>query len=227
MTHRTADESKDRNIELMGERLGAQYSALWQQVVQLHIEWSEYVELFGGKSSIVLLNAAAPNFFHLLQDRLFEVTVLHISRLTDPPETGRKLNLTIQNLPHLIENQTLRSTVEALVSEAVQRSAFCRDWRNRRIAHNDLDLLLNQPVTPLESASRKQVNDAISAIANAMNAVQLHYVDGTTEYNFAKPSHGVVALLYALDVGGRIQKEKRERLYKGDYREDDWQSRDI
>lgn len=45
----TAEEAKKRNIEKMGEALGSRYSALWQAVVLLNVNWKEYVELFGTK----------------------------------------------------------------------------------------------------------------------------------------------------------------------------------
>ena len=77
----------------MGEELGSLYHALWQEVVWLHTEWGEYVQLYGTKPSrIRLLNEAAPSFFRLVQDGLFETTVLKIARLTDPPKSLGKPN---------------------------------------------------------------------------------------------------------------------------------------
>ncbi len=54
---RNTDEAKQANIEKMGEPLGVVYSALCQEVSLMHLEWNEYVELFGTKPErIVLLN---------------------------------------------------------------------------------------------------------------------------------------------------------------------------
>ena len=77
MLDRTAEEAKKANIEKMGEPLGALFSALWQEVAVLHFHWKEYVELFGTKPErIALLNRAAPHFFRMLQDELWESTLL-------------------------------------------------------------------------------------------------------------------------------------------------------
>jgi hypothetical protein len=38
-----APEAKARNIEVMGQELGAQYSELWQEIAYLHMKWGEYV----------------------------------------------------------------------------------------------------------------------------------------------------------------------------------------
>jgi len=35
VTHRTAEESKAHNIEMMGEALGTQYAALWREVAMI------------------------------------------------------------------------------------------------------------------------------------------------------------------------------------------------
>jgi len=73
MEDRTAEEAKAANIATMGESLGALYSALWQAVATIHFYWKEYVELFGTKPErLGLLNRAAPAFFRMLQDELWE-----------------------------------------------------------------------------------------------------------------------------------------------------------
>jgi hypothetical protein len=71
MTYRSAEETKKQHIVKMGELLGTQYSALWQEVAYLFMSWSEFVELFGTSANRVeLLNRAAPQFFHMVQEFL-------------------------------------------------------------------------------------------------------------------------------------------------------------
>ena len=97
---RTADEAKLEYITRMGEPLGKLFSALWQEAAWLQSKWIEYVELFGTKRSrIELLNKAAPAFFKVVQDSLWEDTIIHIARLTDPPKSAGKDNLTIHIAP--------------------------------------------------------------------------------------------------------------------------------
>ena len=228
----TVEEMKKSNIEKMGEPLGNQYSALWQEVVLLYVNWGEYVELFGTKAQrIELLNKAAPAFFRMIQDSLWETTVLHLARLTDPPTSmgnKDKQNLTIQNLPELIGDAKTKSEVAALVKVALNETEFCRDWRNRYIAHRDLNLALDeQPAVPLAEASRKQVNDALEAIARVMNAVEKYYLDGGTIYNAADRHNGAVTLLHLL-VDGLKEKQAREaRTLSGELSEDDFAPRDL
>ena len=228
--HQSAQKARQRNIEKMGEALGAQYSALWQEVVLLHTNWKEYVELFGTKPGrIDLLNRAASGFFRMIQDELFETTLLHIARLTDPPESpGGKTNLTIQNLAGLIDDVKTKTNVEKLVETAVKEGTFCRDWRNRRIAHRDLNLALEEkPAVPLADASRRQVNTTLKVIAYVMNAVSGHYLDSQTVFDFGGRHTGAVSLLYVINSGLKVREERAERLLKGEFSEKDLDPADL
>src|SRR5205807_6827029 len=99
-THRTPEETRNHYVSQMGGELGNLFYALWQEVAGLHNEWHEYVQLFGtNQSRIALMNEAAPAFFRIVQDELFDMTVLRIARITDPPKSAGKSNLTIRQLP--------------------------------------------------------------------------------------------------------------------------------
>jgi hypothetical protein len=60
MTLRIGEEVKSNYIERMGEELGTQFYALWQEFNWLAMKWGEYEALYGGGSKRVdLLNEAA------------------------------------------------------------------------------------------------------------------------------------------------------------------------
>jgi hypothetical protein len=215
----TAEEAKAANIEKMGDSLGAIYSALWQECAVVHFDWYEYNELFGEKPDrIVLLNEAAPRFFRLVQDRLWETMLLHLARLTDPAKSfGKddKANLSIKALPDLIADAALKSEVTNLIDEAVKSTEFARDWRNRLIGHRDLKLALQQPTTPLADASRADVKSALKAIATVLNALAAHYLGSTTAFGLSGPLGGAISLLHVLGMGSRARAARRERLTAG------------
>ena len=104
------------------------------------------------------MNRGAAAFFRMIQDELFEARLLHLARLTDPPHSmgnKDKSNLTIQNLPELIDDSKLNAEITSLIEIAKKRTEFCRDWRNRHIAHRDLKLALNDSLaSQLDMASR-------------------------------------------------------------------------
>jgi hypothetical protein len=65
------------------------------------------------------LNQTAPGFFRMLQTELFQTNILHLGRLTDPSKTGKKENLSLQNLPDLVTDADLKKTLTDLL--AVER----------------------------------------------------------------------------------------------------------
>ena len=89
----TAAETKQHHIDVMGKEFGSLYNNLWNEHVWLNTKWDEYTVLFGTKPSrIDLLNQAAGKFFRIVQDSLFEGTLLAISRITDLTKTGKRNN---------------------------------------------------------------------------------------------------------------------------------------
>jgi hypothetical protein len=231
MANETADEAKKVNIEKMGEPLGAVYSALWHAVAIAFLNWKDYTELFGtSPERIAILNRGAPAFFRMIQDELWEMSLLHLARLTDPAQSPGKLdksNLTIAALPALIADETVNGDVTKLVAEANNATAFCRDWRNRHIAHRDLKLALEQPTEPLAEASRTQVKTALNAIAAVLNRVANHYLKSETRFDIAARHNGALTLLYLID-GGLVAKDaKAARLEKGESLDSDLEIRRL
>jgi hypothetical protein len=226
-SHKTADEVKKQHVEKMGDDLGSLFHALWNEVAWLYSKWDEYVELFGTKPSrIELLNKSAPLFFRTVQDSLWADTLLHIARLTDPPKSAGKSNLTIQRLSGLVDKK-VETNVSNLTKIAIEKTAFCRDWRNRRIAHRDLKLAMGEGAKPLEPASRAMVKDALKGIAAVLNAISEYYLDSTIMFDVIKGSFGAVSLLYVLDDGLQAESERRNRIKSGEYRQDDLKARDL
>jgi len=226
--HRTAEEIKQEYIEMMGDDLGSVYYVLWNELAWLYSKWGEYVELFGKKRSRVdLLNMVAGHFFRMVQDSLWEDSLLHIARLTDPPRSAGKENLTIRKLPDLIEEERLKEKVSELIDAAVEKAEFSRDWRNRHIAHKDLRLALRSGAKPLKTASRTKVKEALGAISGVLNALSIHYTDSTTMFEGVRESSGAASLLYVLDNGLRAEEERKKRLKAGNHRAEDFQACDL
>jgi len=221
-TSKSSEEVKQEYLLAMGEELGGLFYALWNEVSWLHMKWAEYVELFGSKPSrIALMNQSASHFFYVVQTCMFEDTLLHIARLTDGPKSAGYENLTIQRLPGLISEQGLARKVAELVDDAVLLSAFCRDWRNRHLAHRDLQLSLGEKVQPLKPASRAEVKLSVDGLGKVLNAVELHYMNSEILFPGILSPDGAVALLYVLHDGLKSEQEKRVRRRSGEYRPDD------
>jgi len=227
---RSAEQIKIQNMALMGDELGELYSALWQQVTWLYTKWGEYLTLFGTKQSrIELLNSTAPAFFKTVQDSLWEDVLLHITRITDSPKTAKKDNLSFLRLPGLILDSKLKVTTEQLLTTAIDASAFARDWRNRRIAHSDLKLMLLLSAEPLAAASRSHVQSTLSALAAVLNCISNSYLNSTTMFEFClEPSPGgALTLLHYLHDGQEAKTSRKERVESGIFSPEDIQKRNL
>lgn len=216
----------------MGEPVGSIYSQLWQELAWLYRTWAEFVALFGTKESrVTLLNEAAPAFTRIVQDALWEGVILHIARLTDPPKSMGKTNLSVCALEDAISDPELKAKVSSLVKDALLASEFCRDWRNRHLAHRDLDLALKRGAKPLETASRLKVKEALDGLSNVLNALSQHYFDSSTMFDLdlriGGGSGGAMSLLHIIDVGVQAEKSQKERRRSGHFDPNDYRPRDL
>jgi len=212
----TAGEVREEHLASMGPHLGPVYNALWNEVAWLHAKWHEYKELYGEKPPrLELLNRASGFFFRIVQDTLWENTLLHLARLTDPSRSAGRQNLTVLQLPSLVNDPGLREQLEALLTEAKSKAEFARDWRNRHIAHRDLDKALGKGAEPLAAASRNHVDEALRALAAGLNRVNTFYLKSTLTFDVIAPMTGGVALLYVLRDGLVAREKRLERLRAG------------
>ena len=224
-SHSTTEEVKQEHIENLGSALGSLFHELWNEVAWLYMKWEEYVELFGKTPTrIDLLNQSAPVFFKIVQDSLWEDVLLHISRLTDPPKSSGKKNLTIQCLPSLVDEK-IRETVSKQITYAIEKTRFCRDWRNRHIAHRDLKLSMGKHAEPLEPASRAKVKDALESISKVLNVISEYYMKSIIAFDLIIGPGGALDLLYVLDDGIRRDIERRKRIEAGKYLAEDLEHR--
>lgn len=197
------EQVRDRSVAAMPTPLGEIHYALHNEVAWLHLKWKDFRALFGREQETIdLLNAAAPAFFHALQRMMWEDVLLHLCRLTDPPQSGRRDNLTVRRLPDLMPDANLQNQLRALVNDAKQNAEFARDWRNRRLAHRELPPTSGEVAQPLASASRQHVENALAAIRRTMNCIEQHYLDGPVSYeNSIEALGGVASLLGRLRRG--------------------------
>jgi hypothetical protein len=120
---------------------------LINECCHLHIKWSEYVTLFGhDEDRITLLNLTAPAFFRIVEDSLWEDILLHICRMTDADRNV----LSLGRLARLVK-PAIRDEVETQLASVVATTSFAKDWRDRHIAHRNLQLALNESVTTARS----------------------------------------------------------------------------
>jgi len=223
MSTLSADEVRDKNVAAMGKELGELFTALSNELTFLSWHWQQFSDLYLGKQArFEVMNRAAPFFFWLLQRSWWEESLLGITRLVAPPESMGKANLTFQRLPGLIGDEELRAKTERLIKVVVSDSAFAKTWRNKRIAHRDLDLALKRSRVPLPPATHTHVERVLERLAQILNDVERHFANSSTIYHKSPITHGALDLLYVVRDGLRREEVRQKRLEKGEYRPEDW-----
>lgn len=206
MVARSMDEVRSEYISSMGQELGASFYELYRKLVELHVLWQQYRQLFGSDPETVhLLNRTSGLFFKIVQDELWDSVLLGVSRMTDPPATGKKKNLTIQSLPPLISNTELQGEVQNLCDKALAAAEFAREHRNKRIAHQDDDYLSNRNSDPLSGISRALVEKMLAALRAVLNRLDLHFRDNTVMYEDFVDESGARLLVHKLRKLERLQ----------------------
>jgi hypothetical protein len=200
---------RNRYITAMGEELGAYFYDLTREVILLYTKWTEFVELFGTKPSRVdLLNAAAPEFFHLLDCILWNDMLIHLARLTD---RRTRHTLTIQKLPRLV-SKAAEQTVHSLVGIACDKAKFCLDPRNKLLAHTARELAAESKIASLTLGSREQMREALASIAAALCEVHRHYLHQEMRFD-DRPRGWALALLRVVHLGVEARTDKRSRAW--------------
>jgi hypothetical protein len=197
-------------IAVMGEELGSSFFQLHRRLIELHVVWQQYRQLFGHDAETVdLLNRTAGLFFKIVQDELWDSVLLGISRITDPSQTGGRKNLTIQSLAPLISDGKLRAEVLALTTTAVDQAAFAREHRNKRIAHHDHAYTSGLASTSLNGVSRERVETMLSSLRAAMNRLNVYFIDSTTFYEDFVDESGARVLVSKLAQFERLKAASR------------------
>jgi hypothetical protein len=227
-THRTHEETRAELVGSLGEELGAVFHQLQTDLAWLHIKWQQYRELYGTKPErIGLLNEAASLFFRIVEDALWDDTLISITRLTEHTSGGPSRRLTIQQLPALITNEKIKAEVKQRVAVAVEKARFAKDWRNRRIAHRNMSYALEPEATPLAHASRSNVEEALEALRNVLNTVDRLCRDSTFLYEMADHAHGAESMLYVLRDGLETRGRRLAAMRDGTLPPDEWVPRTI
>ena len=203
------------------------YDLLKTEVTWLHGRWICYRQLFAqSEARINMLDECASAFFFIIQDVLFDEVQICLCKLTDPANTGKIDNLSLEQLQLRLEvhGDSGLSVKNRILLDALQTQATpFRTWRNKQLAHLDLQTSMQNRANPLPGVSRKMIDDALSLIGEYLNAIEIFYNDNEYGYeNFIMGSDGN-QLISILKYGLRYQELLDEnKITYDDYRYGKW-----
>jgi hypothetical protein len=224
---KTAEEVEQEMVDKMGVDFGSLFYSLHNELLWLTYKWIEFKELYGTKESrIELLNSTAPFLFYTIQNVLWENLLLGVAKIMDPPQSMGKKNITFKSIPLFINDHVFHDEIKNLVIKLESESKFCRDWRNRWIAHKDHALSVDKGnAKPLEVATRLKFRTTLELMHELYNRVSLKYLGSQTAFEFVSSDRGAISLLYLLEKGLRFEQERLEQKLNGNWSQSAFQSK--
>jgi hypothetical protein len=195
----------------MGARLGKIYYQLFNECASLHVKWHEFVTLYGTtEDEVTLLNSAAPRFFPMVEDVLWEDIVLHIARLLD----RNRGTLSLERLPKLVASE-IQIETQAAVAHLREQAQFAIAWRNNHIGHRNLESAIGPADAQVVPAvSLAEVDAAIGGVDAVLNILEEHYCQSAPiAYSYVSADGAL--LLKVLRAGVTAREERLSDLRRG------------
>lgn len=177
------------------------FEELRTEITWLHGRWIIYRQLFGkSKARIDLLNECASNFFYIVHDVLLGEIKVSLTKLTEPD----KKSLSLEQLQRRVEargGKQLISTLRKLLDELHGKCQPFIAWRNKRLAHLDLNTALRVDSNSLPDISRQMIEDAMHLMREYMNTIERHYCNDPMGYEYFWMNGDGEALISMLKYG--------------------------
>lgn len=174
----------------------------------VHAYWLAFKQLFHQPPErLELLDRSAGFLFLVVQDALAKDIQLTLSKLADPAKTYGKNNASLEHLLDEIQPHCGPAVATELGQLCQQFKDAClpvQKVRNKLIAHADRDIALRIAVPP--DVTVAQITDALKALADFMNAIQVHFEGSGTAYeHFLTRGEGADDLVSLLRMAERYQ----------------------
>ncbi|MDO8716304.1 MAG: hypothetical protein Q7J73_05805 [Dehalococcoidales bacterium] len=154
------------------------FLSIADELVWLNVQWKFYDELFIDKKDQSLIMSAAKTFFMSLERIIRHSIILGICHLSDPPEVilkGKPLeNLSLANL---IRKHPTDQTVLDSFAEFKRQSSSFHPWRNKLIAHSDLETILAGRRLP--AINQDKIQKCLDLAGNVLKGLAMYHGNST------------------------------------------------
>ncbi len=186
------------------------YLSLEAELTQLCTRWRIFDDLFcKGSDRKALLEHTAAWLFGSLGRILLDDLILGISRLLDPPQTGRFGNRSLERLILEVDGENECQLREALLhrlADLRDKARHITEHRRKRLAHSDLEWTSGQIRLPDIPFDDFEV--VLSGAGEFLNELADRYVEAHTLYTGVILPHGqdVKGLVWALQKGAAMDE---------------------
>ena len=199
---RTGEQVRNHYKKLMGDEAGEVFIILRNETISAHEAWHVMKELSQHQQllSDTLLSDTEVAFFQIAVRSMWASLVLDVSRLTDPKKVSGHVNASLFTLPTYLcgNNKTI---IQNLATSAQTRAEPLRDWRNKRFAHLDKNVALNNHLNPLKDIHLIQVEFVLDAIDKTLDKFHSFYSNKKLHWLPTESEHTVKYLMEYIKYG--------------------------
>jgi hypothetical protein len=207
---------------LMPDKVSAPFDVIKADVVNLHAKWTVYRQLFATSDADRAFLESAHNAFALIHESMVADIVMTLSRLSDPARQGRFANLSLGHLALALVNVGHAELADEVRAKANSASLACgeaRKVRDKTLAHRDLDIALGGAAAGLPRLSRQKIEEALKAVRECLNEVELHFRQGRYPYESIQVPLGGDILMSRLKRAAAYDRHAESAIF--DPRKDD------
>jgi len=175
---------------------------LCQDLAALYEKWKFYIELFGKQENTELMSDLAQSSFQIIEESIRSDLTMGICRLSDPPKSSGKTNLSIKTLVNKCEN--IKNLKESF-DEFNEACGPIRHLRNKKEGHNDLNTKIKPKDNPLPGIGRKQIDKILNEASKILNIIYKEYIGGELAFDVTLNRGGASDLLDCLEKAKEYQ----------------------
>ena len=168
------------------------------------------MQLFGSMDRVKLLYDLADHLFDQVKQTLISDVVLKLCQLTDGAKTGSSENVSLYRLRDVVDSDepglAANLSLDTMLLEMGQVCRPIREMRNRLLAHRDW----GRRAIPTPVTNKDEIEQALSLTSRIMNAVELHYNNGTSIYEPYPGSADGDRLIYHLQKYVKLLNEPND-----------------
>jgi hypothetical protein len=217
MTDMNPDEARADYVNKLGDEFGNSYYHAHAEWCDLWLTWKQFKNLFcRGAERVDLINRSGAGFFERVERFFLDSVFLAICRLSDPVKTMGKENLTVKVFLQFMDTDARRKELAALLGAVEKITEFARDWRNRAIGHNDLNLKLGA-AEPLKEALLSDIENAIDALFQVFKYIHTEVLESDVLNEVIDGLNNEMVMLDRLYLGDQVFQNNMEALGPGHY----------
>jgi len=180
---------------------------LCQELSAITGKWDFFITLFGNEGNIVLFNELAPVSFHIIEESIRNDLILSIYRLSEPSTSHGKSSKANLSLLLLAEKYSSDSKIASLTIQFKAECKPIRQYRNKRIGHNDLAQKLDPKNNPLKRLGRNTFDKPIDTATKILQQIIAKHDNVDIRFTPIAVRGGADQLLFYLKEARNLHKE--------------------